>query len=210
MVSLLLGLGADSAARAAIVYFPITSGGSISQPGAGQQPVQVAFGDINLGAGTFTTTSSAVGSGTSFGVGLNPTDAPSSQYFFTQSNNSVAWFDPAGTVSLLSAGATITSGSYSGSDPNFGADWRAGVAPGYAGLQLTSGTDVYYGWASIDYVVGSPDQVTVTAFAFENQPNTPITAAAVPEPASLALIAAAIAASLGLGLRDGGFLQRKP
>lgn len=38
-----------------------------------------------------------------------------------------------------------------------------------------SGTDVYCGWASIDCTVGSPNQVTVTAFAFENQANTPIT-----------------------------------
>ncbi|MFM7245103.1 MAG: hypothetical protein ACKO40_13150 [Planctomycetaceae bacterium] len=168
---------------AAIVYFPVSSGGSISQPGTGQQPVLVAFGSINLGTGTFTVGSTfGGGNAPSFGVGLNPPEAPSAQQFFTQSNNSIAWLVPAGTVSLLTAGGTVGAGTYSGQDPFFGADWRAGVAPGYAGLQMTSGSDTYYGWASISYTVGSPDQVTVNAFAFENQPNTPITVAAVPEP----------------------------
>jgi len=166
---------------AATVYFPVSSGGSISQPGTGQQPVQVAFGAINLGAGTFTI-GSTFGSGTSFGVGLNPPEAPSDHQFFTQSNNSIAWLSTSGTVSLLTAGATVGPGTYSGSDPDFGADWKAGVSPGYAGLRMTSGTDAYYGWASITYAVGSPNQVTVNAFAFENQPNTPVTISPVPEP----------------------------
>jgi uncharacterized protein YlxW (UPF0749 family) len=66
---------------------------------------------------------------------------------------------------------------------------------------MTSGTDTYYGWASITYVVGSPNQVTVNGFAFENQPNTPITVAAVPEPASLAMVAGAGAAVVAAAYR---------
>lgn len=98
-----------------------------------------------------------------------------------------------GTISLLSAGASVgSSGTYTNFDPNFGDNWKAGVSPGYAGLQMTSGSDVYYGWVGINYVVGSPNQATVTAFAFENQPNTPITVAAVPEPSTLAGVASAI------------------
>jgi hypothetical protein len=189
----LSSLAATDRIQAAIVYFPVNSGGSISQPGTGQQPVEVAFGNIDLGAGTFSV-ASTFGSGTSFGIGLNPTNAPLSSQFYTASNNSIAWLDLSGTVSLLTAGGTVGAGTYSGSDPSFGADWRAGVSPGYAGLQMTSGSDVYYGWASITYVLGSPNQATVTAFAFENQPNTPITVAAVPEPAMLP------AAACGLGL----------
>ena len=167
--------------HAAIVYFPVSSGGSISQSGSGGPQTTVSFGNINLGVGTFSV-ASTFGSGTSFGVGLNPPDAGVASQFFSQSNNSVGWLVPSGTVALLTAGGTVGPGTYSGNDPNFGADWKAGVSPGYAGLQMTSGTDVYYGWASITYVVGSPNQVTVNSFAFENQPNTPITVAAVPEP----------------------------
>ena len=89
---------------------------------------------------------------------------------------------------MLSAGGTVGAGTYSSADPNFGGDWKSGVSPGYAGLQMTSGTDTFYGWVSINYVVGSPNQVTVNAFAFENQPNTPITVAAVPEPTTVALL----------------------
>ena len=85
-------------------------------------------------------------------------------------------------------------GTYSSADPNFGGDWKSGVSPGYAGLKMLSGSDAYYGWVSINYVISSPNQATVTAFAFENLPNTPITVAAVPEPASLAMVAGAGAA----------------
>ena len=167
--------------HAAIVYFPISSGGSISQSGSGGQPTTVAFGTISLGSGTFSVAGDFADP-ISFGIGLNPPDAGEATQFFSQSNNGVAWLVPSGTIALLSAGGTVGTGSYSSNDPNFGGDWKAGVSPGYAGLQMTSGTDVYYGWASITYVVGSPNQVTVNSFAFENQPNTPITVAAVPEP----------------------------
>ena len=189
---LLLTAAASSPALAAIVYFPVNSGGSISQPGSGGQPTIVAFGDINLNTGTF----SIAGDFTdpiSFGIGLNPPEASQASQFFSQSNNSVGWLVPSGTIALLSAGGTVGAGTYSASDPNFGGDWKSGVSPGYAGLQMTSGTDTFYGWVSIDYVVGSPNQVTVNGFAFENQPNTPITVAAVPEPASLALVATGVA-----------------
>ena len=189
---LLLTAAASSPARAAIVYFPVNSGGSISQSGTGGQPTIVAFGNINLSTGTF----SVAGDFTdpiSFGVGLNPPEAPEASQFFSQSNNNVGWLVSSGTIALLSAGGTVGAGTYTASDPNFGASWKSGVSPGYAGLQMTSGTDTFYGWASISYVVGSPNQVTVNGFAFENQPNTPITVAAVPEPASLAVIATGVA-----------------
>lgn len=146
------------------------------------------------GAGTFTLRTT-FSSGTSFGIGLNATDTSPASLFFSQSNNSVGWLLSSGTIALLSSGSSVGTGSYTSLDPNFGGDWKAGVSPGYAGLQRTSGTDVYYGWAGINYVVGSPNQVTVTAFAFENQPNALITVAAVPEPAM-----GGIAAAAGLGL----------
>jgi hypothetical protein len=193
MVTVIVSSVAMNAAHAAIVYFPVSSGGSISQSGSGGPQTTVAFGNINLGAGTFSIAGD-FGNPISFGIGLNPPNAPEASQFFSQSNNGVGWLVPSGTIALLSAGGTVGAGTYSSADPNFGGDWKSGVSPGYAGLQITSGTDTFYGWVSINYVVGSPNQVTVNAFAFENEPNTPITVAAVPEPASLAMVASAGAA----------------
>jgi hypothetical protein len=195
MVIVIVSSMAGDAVHAAIVYFPVSSGGSISQSGSGGPQTTVAFGNIDLGAGTFSV-ASIFGSGTSFGVGLNPPDAGVASQFFSQSNNSVGWLVPSGTIALLSAGGTVGAGTYSAADPNFGGDWKSGVSPGYAGLQITSGTDTFYGWVSIDYVVGSPNQVTVNGFAFENQPNTPITVAAVPEPTTVALLAMGLPAAV--------------
>jgi len=207
MVIVIVSSIAGNAVHAAIVYFPVSSGGSISQSGSGGQPTIVAFGNINLGAGTF----SVAGDFTdpiSFGVGLNPPEAPAASQFFSQSNNNVGWLVPSGTIALLSTGGTVGAGTYSAADPNFGGDWKSGVSPGYAGLQMTSGTDTFYGWVSINYVVGSPNQVTVNAFAFENQPNTPITVAAVPEPASLAMVAAGAAFAAAVYRRRSRFAAR--
>jgi hypothetical protein len=204
---LLLSAAADSSAVAAIVYFPVSSGGSISQSGSGGPQTTVSFGNINLGAGTYSV-ASVFGSGTSFGIGLNPPDAPAADQFISQSNNSIGWLVPSGTIALLSAGGTVGAGTYSSLDPDFGGDWKSGVSPGYAGLQITSGPDTFYGWVSLNYVVGSPNQVTVNAFAFENQPNTPITVAAVPEPASLAMVAAGAAFAAAAYRRRNRFAVR--
>jgi hypothetical protein len=186
--------------QAAIVYFPVSSGGSISQSGTGGQPTTVAFGTISLGSGTFSVAGDFADP-ISFGIGLNPPEAGEATQFFSQSNNGVAWLVPSGTIALLSAGGTVGTGSYTSNDPNFGGDWKAGVSPGYAGLQMTSGSDTFYGWASITYVVGSPNQVTVNSFAFENQPNTPITVAAVPEPGTTLAVGACTVGLAAIMLR---------
>lgn len=195
-------LSATDVASGAIVYFPVNPAQTISQPAAGSgQTTYLSFGDINLGNGTFTVGADSA-TAPSFGIGLNAPDTSQASLFFSQSNNSVAWLVSSGTISLLSSGATIDSaGTYTDFDPNFGANWKAGVSPGYAGLRLTSGSDVYYGWAAITYTLGSPNQATVSAFAFENQPGVAITVAAVPEPSSVVLLAAA-------GLAIGLFARR--
>lgn len=196
-------LVAADVASGAIVYFPVNPAQTISQPAAGSgQTTYLSFGTINLGNGTFTVGTDSA-SAPSFGIGLNAPDTSQASLFFSQANNSVEWLVSSGTISLLSSGATINaSGSYTDFDPNFGGNWKAGVSPGYAGLRLTSGSDTYYGWAAISYTLGSPNQATVSAFAFENQPGVAITAAAVPEPSTLALLAAA-------GLAIGLFARRR-
>ena len=208
MVIVLVSSMAGDAVHAAIVYFPVSSGGSISQPGSGG-PQTVAFGNINLNAGTFSIAGD-FGNPISFGIGLNPPGAGTAAQFFSQSNNGVGWLVPSGTIALLSAGGTVGAGTYSSADPNFGGDWKSGVSPGYAGLKMLSGSDAYYGWVSINYVISSPNQATVTAFAFENLPNTPITVAAVPEPASLAMVAGAGAAFVAAAYRRRSRFAARP
>ena len=164
--------------RASLVTFPVSSPqGTISQASDGSTVNTLTLGSINIGNGTF-----VLGSPTapSFGVGLNPTAAPQASWFFAQQNNNVAWLISSVVVPVLTAGTTVDSGgTYTVSDPNFAAAWQSGVSSGYAGLRLASGSDFYYGYATISYVAGSPNQVTVSSFAFENQVNTPVV---VPEP----------------------------
>lgn len=62
---------------------------------------------------------------------------------------------------------------------------------GYIGLQWDIGSgDVRYGWARVDVLPDNSGTATMFSFAYESTPNTPIEAGAVPEPASLALLAA--------------------
>ena len=137
----------------------------------------VTFGDIDIANGTFDFSNTFP----AFGIGLNPTaDPTTAEWFFSQTNNDVSWFVSSGVIPILTAGSTVGSGgTYTSSDPNFATAWQAGVTSGYAGLRMTSGSDFYYGYATIDFVAGSPNQATVSSFAFENQLNT---AVVVPEP----------------------------
>lgn len=74
-------------------------------------------------------------------------------------------------------------------------------SPGYAGLRFQSTTDatqLYYGWAQFQTIQGSPGgpSGTLIDFAYESTANTPIAAGdtgPVPEPGSLALLAAGAA-----------------
>lgn len=174
---LLVVLIAASSSRAALVTFAVSSPqGTITQDNVGSNVSTVTFGDIDIANGTFDFSNTFP----AFGIGLNPTIAPTEQWFFSQNNNDVSWFVSSGVIPILTAGSTVGSGgTYTSSDPNFAAAWRAGVTSGYAGLRMTSGSDFYYGYATIDFVAGSPNQATVTSFAFENQLNT---AVIVPEP----------------------------
>ena len=121
------------------------------------------------------------------------------EWFFTQENNNVAWLVSGGEVSLLPSGTTVGSGgTFTTLDPLFASVWRNGVSSGYAGLRLQSGSDFYYGYATINYVVGTPNQATVSSFAFENVANTPV---AVPEPNALLAVGAGAVVLAGVHFR---------
>lgn len=77
--------------------------------------------------------------------------------------------------------------------------WAGGATNKYLGLAIQSpDPDIWnYGWAEVSY---SPGSLTLHGFAYETDANTPITAGAIPEPSSVALLALAAGAG-ALGLR---------
>lgn len=188
---------ATTTASAALVSFPVASPqGTITQDNVGSNVSLLSLGAINIGTGTFSFSTTSP----SFGIGLNPTADPNvNEWFFTQLNNSVAWLVSGGEVSLLPSGTTVGSGgTFTILDPLFASVWRNGVSSGYAGLRLQSGSDFYYGYATINYVVGTPNQATVSSFAFENVANTPV---AVPEPNALLTVGAGAVVLAGVHFR---------
>lgn len=69
----------------------------------------------------------------------------------------------------------------------------------YMGLKWDiGGGDFRYGWARVDVTETNGGTATLFSYAYEDTPNTPIVAGAVPEPSSLALLAIGAGA---LGLR---------
>ncbi len=66
----------------------------------------------------------------------------------------------------------------------------AGV-DGYLGIRFYSGSNLHYGWIRLDFDNGFPNvpQGFLTEWAYSSVPGQPITAGAVPEPSTVALIA---------------------
>jgi len=70
-------------------------------------------------------------------------------------------------------------------------DTATGIG-GYVGLELTNNGQTYYGWMHLTVI--SPDsysgaKVTVDNWAWNNTPDAAITAGAIPEPATICLLA---------------------
>lgn len=85
--------------------------------------------------------------------------------------------------SVLASGATIgPAGTYltnaSGTNPA----WRAGVTGQYVGIRFNNetGTTTHYGWAQMTTTGPSGFPATVTAYCWENTPNTAIIAGTTP------------------------------
>jgi len=195
LTTLLLVVAAGSAAQAQIVYFPVSPAQSITGNAL------LTFGSINLSNGTFSLIND---NPPSFGIGST---SGTDNTLFAQDNNSIQWaLTPGsgtgqglGQIARYAAQASISSSiaDWSSADPNlFTSDhsqnWYA-TGTGYAGLRIDAGSGNYnYGWVSIAYDTAN-STATISGFAFENQVNTAIPAAAIPEPGTgaLALVAAA-------------------
>lgn len=139
--------------------------------------VLIPFGDnqIVIG-GSYSSSVADMNAGDTIGSSLNP---------IYQWSNAKALI---GTQAELLGG-----GGQNAEDGNF-----VGEASGYMGFDLVDNGLNYYGWIHVafpDLGLGSDLGIygIVTDWAYESDPNTPITAGAVPEPSTLALVAAGAA-----------------
>ena len=170
-----------SSAQASVVVFNVSPAQTVVNNS------EITFGKINLTNGTFALNDPT---SPSFGIGINTLTN-----FYSQSNIGVEWAldAPGGYIQKLSANDTISSAitNWSSSDPYFSnassGPWISG-GNAYAGLRLDAGSGNYnYGWVSINYD-SSAHTAAISQFAFENTPNTSVSAGAVPEPSTWALL----------------------
>lgn len=135
--------------------------------GAGAVRVAVAGGIILVPTGSPATHVSPFGPGETIGPGLP-----------TTGNNHLSRPTKVGGFSLSGGGGLF--------------------GEGYLGFRITRGGNFYYGWIEIETNAAGQlfAEATVTRWALETTPNTPIMtpSAVVPEPSSLALLAAGASA----------------
>ncbi len=79
-----------------------------------------------------------------------------------------------------------------------GLPWVPGV-DAYIGIAFTIGTDVHYGW--VETAVGTDYSLTVKGWAYNDVADAGINAGVVPEPSSLALLAAGAAGVVAFAAR---------
>jgi hypothetical protein len=195
-------MAASSEADAAIVFFDVNPDKTISPT------QQMIFGNINLGAGTYTFGSSA---DPAFLLRLTFTGNPYNGDGYTAY---IQWGLAGGFVAKLSYGTTIDPTAITSWDDGYDYLTKAGSGPwtgganAYAALRIDAGGGNYnYGWVSINYDTTGPT-ATISGFAFEDQVNTAILAgdqgggpAPVPEPGTMAVGAGLFALAVGAHLR---------
>jgi PEP-CTERM motif-containing protein len=99
---------------------------------------------------------------------------------------------PAGPFLTLSAASP---GSMALNDGYPNSKWASSGSPGlsgFLGIRFVSGGNTFFGWVGLTVfgnTNGQPHAFQLSGFAYDNTPNTPIVAGAIPEPASLALLA---------------------
>lgn len=108
--------------------------------------------------------------------------------------------DGTGPFITLTGGTTGQTG-YLASSAGFPASqWVSanGPASGFLGIRFTAGGQTFFGWVGLSIAgqdAAVPYAITLSGIAYDDTPNTPIAAGAVPEPAPIALMALG-----GLGL----------
>jgi hypothetical protein len=185
-------LGGAEAARADIIYsgtqdIPIGSGGTspynLDLTGSGATDYTFSYGAIPIAEGL------SIDTYTNSVVSTDGTDADRLTYG--------ALIGPSGP---FASGTGVNIQSYKiflGGKGNWGSQ------SGYLGFQFQLGDlTTHYGWAQLDLSgFGSVGSAVLVDWAYESTADTPISAGAVPEPASLALLALG-AAGVGAYVRS--------
>ncbi|WP_428387015.1 PEP-CTERM sorting domain-containing protein [Mucisphaera sp.] len=99
---------------------------------------------------------------------------------------------------LIDGNAAFSGGANLMINPTYGYNFVG--TGGYIGFQFDIDGSTHYGWAQVDVTL-TPQEAVITGYAYESTPNTGIVAGAIPEPTSLALLAAG-AGALGLRRRS--------
>jgi hypothetical protein len=116
----------------------------------------------------------------------------SSGYFYPSRLAGGTLIGPGGPFITLGP-TTVGSMALNSGFPN--SKWASSGSPGlsgFVGIRFVSGGNTYFGWIGLTVfgnTNGQPHAFQLSGFAYDNTPNTPIVAGAVPEPASLALLA---------------------
>ena len=185
-------IGAANKSDAAIVY----SGLIDDTPTASGAGYDYVYFNMQTGAVSNSTSSTAPGPGYQFAIQNSEHGAA---LFFRDVNSlggsSVVPAGEASESAQLGSGVTVGASSTFGNGfylSYFGYGQFSGpVTNAFLGLEFT-GTDgqTHYGWARLDVPDQSvSNQETLVDFAYESTPNTAIVTGAVPEPASLGLLA---------------------
>jgi hypothetical protein len=185
-------LVAAQGADAAVVYSGVQNitltaagvSGGLSQPvnldGAGGPDATLGLGwDLNLGAGVATLRADLFGANPSF----------SNQVFRLGSSADMpGYYAPGfntGVLRYVLFGGLI-SGTWPGGHPI--------STSGFAGIAFVdTGNNPHFAWLRLrlrNDANGAPDQLTLVDWAYESTPNAPIHVGSIPEPGSLALLAA--------------------
>ena len=92
----------------------------------------------------------------------------------------------------IEGGDTLTAARDGGiiGQPPLTDGYFTGVEQAYIGFQFQQDGQTYYGWASVGCPIVGINAGWVYSYAYETTPNTPILAGEVPEPSTLALLAA--------------------
>ena len=204
-VGSLAAASAAGSAHSAIVFFDVDPAKTIGVAGDPTNQT-LSFTDINLGTGTY------IGS-----IGYGPPIISGPTFWFTIPGENEFTAHGAGGMGLvgygavtkylnrLPEGAVIDSTSTSLSDLSIREGQWNGGGTGYVGLVLDNGTNKHYGWAALAYTEdGAATSLTVSAFAFEEIPDTAILAGAttaIPEPGTWAAGAGLFALAVGAHLR---------
>jgi hypothetical protein len=138
-------------------------------------------------------TFSVTASSTSAVIGQQPfSGSPDDIWVVPLSNGQEIGSDAAGYNWFDNGLLAASTGSDTEGEGPLTAGYFAGVESAYLGFDFQQDGQTYYGWMQLGspYVFGTGGQGWIYDYAYETMPNTPITAGAVPEPATWVLLAA--------------------